>query len=80
MTGRTHQIRVHMASLGHPVCGDPIYGFQRSGAGNCPLMLHARELHIRHPKTGEEMNFVAEPPQDYAAVLERLRRESGKNV
>ena len=43
-------------------------------------MLHARELHIRHPKTGEEMNFVAEPPQDYAAVLERLRRESGKNV
>ena len=79
-TGRTHQIRVHMASLGHPVCGDPIYGFQRSGAGNCPLMLHARELHIRHPKTGEEMNFVAEPPQDYAAVLERLRRESGKNV
>ena len=80
VTGRTHQIRVHMASLGHPVCGDPIYGFQRSGAGNCPLMLHARELHIRHPKTGEEMNFVAEPPQDYAAVLERLRRESGKNV
>ena len=80
VTGRTHQIRVHMASLGHPVCGDPIYGFQRSGAGNCPLMLHARELHIRHPKTGEEMNFVAEPPQDYGAVLERLRRESGKNV
>ena len=80
VTGRTHQIRVHMASLGHPVCGDPIYGFQKSGAGNCPLMLHARELHIRHPKTGEEMNFLAEPPQDYAAVLERLRRESGKNV
>lgn len=41
-TGRTHQIRVHMRYLGHPVCGDPIYGFAKSGAGPCPLMLHAQ--------------------------------------
>ncbi|MGI5884994.1 MAG: RluA family pseudouridine synthase [Candidatus Spyradocola sp.] len=73
VTGRTHQIRVHMASLGHPVCGDPLYGFAKSAAAPCPLMLHARELHIRHPRTGEEQNFVAEPPQDFLRVLERQR-------
>ena len=73
VTGRTHQIRVHMASLGHPVCGDPLYGFARSAAAPCPLMLHARELHIRHPRTGEEMNFLAEPPEDFARVLDRQR-------
>ena len=73
VTGRTHQIRVHMNSLHHPVCGDPIYGFAKSNAGNCPLMLHAHELHIRHPRTGEEMNFVAEPPKDFTDVLYKQR-------
>ena len=71
VTGRTHQIRVHMASLHHPVCGDPIYGVAKSAAGACPLMLHARQLHIRHPRTGEEMEFTAEPPQDFLTVLDR---------
>ena len=42
-------------------------------AAPCPLMLHARELHIRHPRTGEEMNFLAEPPEDFARVLDRQR-------
>ena len=73
VTGRTHQIRVHMASLHHPVCGDPIYGVAKSAAGACPLMLHARQLHIRHPRTGEEMEFTAEPPQDFLTVLDRQR-------
>ena len=73
VTGRTHQIRVHMASLHHPVCGDPIYGVAKSAAGACPLMLHARQLHIRHPRTGEEMEFTAEPPQDFLKVLEKQR-------
>ena len=73
VTGRTHQIRVHMASLHHPVCGDPIYGVAKSAAGVCPLMLHARQLHIRHPRTGEEMEFTAEPPQDFLKVLEKQR-------
>ena len=73
VTGRTHQIRVHMASLHHPVCGDPIYGAAKSAAGACPLMLHARQLHIRHPRTGEEMEFTAEPPQDFLTVLDRQR-------
>ena len=73
VTGRTHQIRVHMASLHHPVCGDPIYGVAKSAAGACPLMLHARQLHIRHPRTGEEMEFTAEPPQDFLTVLDKQR-------
>lgn len=73
VTGRTHQIRVHMNSLHHPVCGDPIYGIAKSNAGACPLMLHAHELHIRHPKTGEEMNFCAEPPKDFLDVLNKQR-------
>jgi 23S rRNA pseudouridine1911/1915/1917 synthase len=75
VTGRTHQIRVHMRSLGHPVCGDPLYGFAKSGAGPCPLMLHAHELHIRHPRSGEEMNFTAPLPADFEAVLARQRAE-----
>ena len=73
VTGRTHQIRVHMASLHHPVCGDPIYGVPKSAAGACPLMLHARQLHIRHPRTGEELEFTAETPPDFLKVLEKQR-------
>ena len=73
VTGRTHQIRVHMASLGHPLCGDPLYGFEKSAAGSCPLMLHAHGLHIRHPRTGAEMNFTVEPPEDFAQVLARQK-------
>ncbi len=72
-TGRTHQIRVHLRSLGHPVCGDPIYGFQKSGAGSCPLMLHACRLRLRHPVTGEELCFQADPPEDFLQVLKKQR-------
>ncbi len=71
VTGRTHQIRVHMLSKGHPVCGDPIYGYAKSNAGKCPLMLHAKELHIDHPRTGEAMYFTTELPEDFKEVLER---------
>ncbi len=70
-TGRTHQIRVHMQSIGHPVCGDALYGFSKSGAGACPLMLHARALTLRHPTTGEEMRFCAPLPMDFMQVLQK---------
>ncbi len=71
-TGRTHQIRVHMASLGHPVAGDPLYG------GKCPLpltsqCLHAREIRFRHPVTGEDMTFACPLPPEFQGVLEKLR-------
>lgn len=74
-TGRTHQIRVHMKSLGHPVCGDPLYGFEKTGAlkgaarSNCPLMLHACALTLTQPHSGERLHFEAEPPADFTAVL-----------
>jgi len=77
-TGRTHQIRVHMAHIGHPVAGDRVYG--GAGAGKLAgikvprQMLHARLLGINHPRTGEYMEFTAEPPEDMREVLEFLRR------
>ena len=79
-TGRTHQIRVHMASLGHPLLGDPVYGganhkFCESHPalihGQC---LHAAELSLIHPRTGEEMHFTCPLPEDMERILEMLRR------
>mgnify|MGYP002431663105 CR=1 FL=1 len=70
-TGRTHQIRVHMASLGHPVAGDAVYG----GARRLPAprqMLHAWKLTLPHPETGKEMAFEAPFPSDFAEMLARL--------
>jgi len=64
LTGRTHQIRVHMKHLGHPVCGDPIYGSPR-GAKVPRLMLHAYSLSFTHPTTGERMTFTAPLPMEF---------------
>ena len=71
-TGRTHQIRVHMASIGHPVLGDPVYGgdgtlFERRHPSLFTgQMLHARRLTLVHPSTGEEMTFEAPLPENFA--------------
>jgi 23S rRNA pseudouridine1911/1915/1917 synthase len=63
-TGRTHQIRVHLAALGHPVAGDAEYGGKGVGEPSRP-MLHAWKLRLRHPRTGAEMSFEAAPPDDF---------------
>ena len=68
LTGRTHQIRVHMKSIGHPVCGDPIYGSGR-GAKVPRLMLHAYTLSFTHPRTGERMTFTAPLPEEFVQGL-----------
>ena len=64
LTGRTHQIRVHCRHMGHPVCGDPIYGSPK-GAKVPRLMLHAYSLTFTHPRTGERMTFTAELPEAF---------------
>ncbi|MBE6930779.1 MAG: RluA family pseudouridine synthase [Ruminococcaceae bacterium] len=75
-TGRTHQIRVHMASIGHPVAGDPVYGPKKDTfnlAGQC---LHARTLCFVHPTSGELMKFTSELPDYFTAVLEKLQKQA----
>lgn len=70
-TGRTHQIRVHMAYIGHPVVSDPLYG-SKPRLGLSAQALHAYRLHLAHPATGEEMVFCAPLPEDFAAALKKL--------
>lgn len=74
-TGRTHQIRVHLAHLGHPVAGDPVYGGQAGELGLAGQALHAAVLAFRHPRTGEELSFRTPPPADFQGALARLGRQ-----
>jgi 23S rRNA pseudouridine1911/1915/1917 synthase len=84
-TGRTHQIRVHLSTLGHPILGDPVYGggktaFERRHAalldGQC---LHAASLSFRHPRSGEDLTFTCPLPESFRALLAILRsREQGR--
>ena len=69
-TGRTHQIRVHFAAIGHPVAGDPDYG-SRGRHGLERQFLHASRLSFAHPRTGEHQTFTSELPEDLRAALER---------
>lgn len=89
-TGRTHQIRAHMKSIGHPLFGDERYGgyeilrgqrsstykaFVENGFRLCPRQaLHARTLGFRHPVTGEQMDFDSPWPNDFAALIDKWRR------
>ena len=71
-TGRTHQIRVHMAYIGHPVLGDDVYGKPYKGLeGQC---LHARKIGFIHPATGEYMEFSSELPEYFQSVLRKLEK------
>lgn len=71
-TGRTHQIRVHMAYIGHPLLGDPKYG--RKTLEIAGQALHSCELSFTHPRTKERMTFAAEMPEDMKTILHALRR------
>ena len=72
-TGRTHQIRVHMAYIGHPLLGDTVYGAKKPWPGLAGQCLHARRLSFRHPRTGERMTLECPLPDWFEAVLTKLR-------
>ena len=71
-TGRTHQIRVHMAHIGHPLLGDLVYGHKRPEKGLSGQCLHARALRFVHPRTGELVTFTCPLPEYFQDVLARL--------
>lgn len=73
LTGRTHQIRVHMEYIGHPIVGDPLYGNNNCNLFKDGQLLHAYKLILRHPSSDEEMTFTAEIPQDFSDILNALR-------
>ena len=74
-TGRTHQIRVHMASIGHPLVGDEVYGFKKQRFKLKGQVLHAKTLGFIHPKTKEYMEFTTNLPEYYNNLIEKLRNE-----
>ena len=72
LTGRMHQLRVHLAAIGHPVLGDPKYG--GAHAGSAPrLMLHASHIELPHPRDGQPLVLASQLPEDFTAVVARLR-------
>jgi 23S rRNA pseudouridine1911/1915/1917 synthase len=76
-TGRTHQIRAHLAAIGHPVCGDPQYGGRACGRelGLERQFLHAQKLMFSHPRSGELLVCESKPPVDLRRALDAARRE-----
>ena len=77
-TGRTHQIRVHMASIGHSIVGDKTYGIKKEKFNLNGQLLHAATIGFVHPRTGELMEFSADLPDYFKAVLDRLKKIPGK--
>lgn len=71
-TGRTHQIRVHCKYIGHPIVGDPVYGYEKQKFKLNGQLLHAWKLELTHPSTGERMSFEAPLPDYFQAVLQKL--------
>lgn len=73
-TGRTHQIRVHCKYMGHPIVGDPVYGYKTQKFKLNGQLLHAAELGFNHPRTGKRMTFTAPLPDYFEAVLKKLEK------
>ncbi|MDO8452747.1 MAG: RluA family pseudouridine synthase, partial [bacterium] len=76
-TGRTHQLRVHLKHIGHPIVSDPFYAGRKTARADqkwCPrLFLHAKSIEFKHPVTGEKLKFEATLPEDLQKVLDAIR-------
>lgn len=82
-TGRTHQIRVHLKSIGHPIMGDPLYGWkadERLERQPERVMLHAEHLVLTHPKSGKELDLRAPLPRDFQTMIKLLRKAAKADV
>ena len=75
-TGRTHQIRVHMAHIGHPILGDTIYGHKKPELGQDSQVLHAGILCFAHPRDGHPVIVAADLPEYFKEVLEKLKKRN----
>lgn len=75
-TGRTHQIRVHLTYIGHPILGDTVYGAKKPEAGLTGQCLHAVGLRFIHPRTGEPVELTCPLPEEFVRMLEKLRRNA----
>lgn len=73
-TGRTHQIRVHMAHIGHPIAGDPVYGIKKPELGLTSQCLHAKELRFLHPRTDELVIVTCDLPDEFQKALQMLEK------
>lgn len=78
-TGRTHQIRVHAAYLGHPIVGDPLYGYKKQKFKLSGQLLHSEYIEFTHPRTGERLSFYAELPSYFAKIVDTLRKKSSNS-
>ena len=74
-TGRTHQIRVHMAHIGHPIAGDPVYGIKKPELGLTSQCLHAKELRFLHPRTDELVTVTCNLPEEFQNALKKLESQ-----
>ncbi len=79
-TGRTHQIRVHMEKIGHPILGDPIYGHKKQKFKLCGLCLHAQSLGFNHPRTQKRLLFTSQLPTEMIKVLKNLNNSISKHL
>ncbi len=78
-TGRTHQIRVHSLYLGHPVVGDPVYGYKKQKFKLNGQLLHSEYINFEHPRTGERLEFFAEMPEYFSSIVEVLEKKENNS-